>query len=72
MELRRYRDGDFGLTEALETDPRVIAELGGLVACSRLAELGSLHGNLYRSVSMGGAVSRPHPVARQPCDMLES
>lgn len=29
MELRRYQDGDFGLTQALETDPVTMRELGG-------------------------------------------
>jgi hypothetical protein len=38
MELRRYRDGDFDLTEALETDPRAMADLGGSTARSRPAE----------------------------------
>ncbi len=39
MELRRYRDGDFDLTTALETDPQVMRELGGPIDPSRLPDL---------------------------------
>lgn len=39
MALRRYRDGDFDLTEALETDPEVMRELGGPIDRSRLPGL---------------------------------
>jgi RimJ/RimL family protein N-acetyltransferase len=36
MELVRYRDADLALTEALETDPVVMRELGGPVDPERL------------------------------------
>ena len=36
MELRAYTDADFALTERLETDPRVVAHLGGPVDPGRL------------------------------------
>lgn len=39
MELQAYADGDFWLTEALETDPEVMRELGGPIALARLSEI---------------------------------
>jgi RimJ/RimL family protein N-acetyltransferase len=36
MELAPYEDGDFALTEAMETDPVVMRELGGPTDPSRL------------------------------------
>jgi RimJ/RimL family protein N-acetyltransferase len=39
MELVRYGEDDFALTEALETDPVVMSELGGPVKRSRLLEI---------------------------------
>ena len=39
MELLRYGDADFALTEALETDPVVMRELGGPIDRARLAEI---------------------------------
>jgi RimJ/RimL family protein N-acetyltransferase len=39
MELLRYEDADFGLTEALETDPVVMRELGGPIDRARLTEI---------------------------------
>jgi RimJ/RimL family protein N-acetyltransferase len=39
MELARYEDSDFALTEALETDPVVMRELGGPTDASRLPEV---------------------------------
>jgi RimJ/RimL family protein N-acetyltransferase len=39
MELRRYTDADFSLTEALETDPGVMRELGGPIAKSKLRDI---------------------------------
>ena len=39
MELAAYEDGDFALTEALETDPVVMRELGGPTERSRLPEV---------------------------------
>ena len=36
MELRAYTDADFALTEALETDPAVMRQLGGPVPRERL------------------------------------
>lgn len=39
MELRRYSESDFWLTEALETDPDVMHELGGPIAASELADI---------------------------------
>ncbi len=36
MELLAYTDADLGLTEALETDPEVMRELGGPIARARL------------------------------------
>ena len=36
MELRAYTDADFALTEALETDPAVMQQLGGPVPLERL------------------------------------
>lgn len=38
MRLARYEDSDFALTEALETDPVVMRELGGPTDPARLAE----------------------------------
>jgi len=39
MELRAYTDADLALTEALETDPEVMRELGGPIARERLPEI---------------------------------
>ncbi len=39
MELRAYGDGDFWLTEALETDPEVMRALGGPIERARLHEV---------------------------------
>jgi RimJ/RimL family protein N-acetyltransferase len=39
MELMRYEEADFELTEALETDPLVMRELGGPIARSRLPDI---------------------------------
>ncbi len=39
MELRRYTDADFALTEALETDPDVMRELGGPIDREKLPEI---------------------------------
>jgi RimJ/RimL family protein N-acetyltransferase len=39
VELARYTDADFGLTEALETDPRVMRELGGPIERDRLPDI---------------------------------
>jgi RimJ/RimL family protein N-acetyltransferase len=39
VELVRYEDADFGLAEALETDPVVMRELGGPIDRERLAEV---------------------------------
>jgi RimJ/RimL family protein N-acetyltransferase len=39
MELQAYTDGDFWLTEALETDPDVMRELGGPIERERLPEI---------------------------------
>ncbi len=39
MELRAYTDADLALTEALETDPEVMRELGGPLARERLPEI---------------------------------
>jgi RimJ/RimL family protein N-acetyltransferase len=39
VQLVRYADGDFSLTEALETDPAVMRELGGPTDRSRLPEV---------------------------------
>lgn len=36
MQLVRYTEADFGLTEALETDPETMRELGGPIAASEL------------------------------------
>jgi RimJ/RimL family protein N-acetyltransferase len=36
MELRAYTDADLALTEALETDAGVMAQLGGPIPCERL------------------------------------
>jgi len=36
VELVRYTDADLGLTEALETDPEVMRELGGPITPSEL------------------------------------
>jgi len=38
VALRRYTDADFALTEALETDPDAMRELGGPRAVAELAE----------------------------------
>lgn len=37
MQLVRYTDADLGLTEALETDPEVMRELGGPITASELS-----------------------------------
>jgi RimJ/RimL family protein N-acetyltransferase len=39
MELHDYSDGDFWLTEALETDPDVMRELGGPIDRARFPEI---------------------------------
>jgi RimJ/RimL family protein N-acetyltransferase len=39
VELVTYSDGDLALTEALETDPDVMRELGGPTPKARLAEV---------------------------------
>jgi len=39
MELRPYEDGDLELTEALETDPGVMRQLGGPIERARLPEI---------------------------------
>ena len=39
MQLARYEDSDFALTEALETDPVVMRELGGPTDPARLPEV---------------------------------
>jgi RimJ/RimL family protein N-acetyltransferase len=39
MELVRYTEADFTLTEALETDPEVMRELGGPTDTERLPDL---------------------------------
>lgn len=39
MELVPYTDGDMWLTEALETDPRVMAELGGPWPLEKIPEI---------------------------------
>jgi RimJ/RimL family protein N-acetyltransferase len=39
MELRAYTDADFQLTEALETDPDVMRELGGPIDPGRLPDI---------------------------------
>lgn len=39
MELHPYTDADFWLTEALETDPEVMRELGGPIERDKLAGL---------------------------------
>jgi hypothetical protein len=39
MELRAYADADLALTEALETDPGVMAQLGGPIPPARLPEI---------------------------------
>jgi RimJ/RimL family protein N-acetyltransferase len=39
MELQAYTDADFPLTEALETDPRVMHELGGPIERSKLPDV---------------------------------
>jgi RimJ/RimL family protein N-acetyltransferase len=39
MELRAYTDADLALTEALETDPDVMRELGGPIDRERLPEI---------------------------------
>jgi RimJ/RimL family protein N-acetyltransferase len=39
VELRAYTDADFWLTEALETDPEVMRELGGPLDRARLPEI---------------------------------
>ena len=38
VELRPYAEGDFALTEALETDPEVMKELGGPRSPEQLAQ----------------------------------
>ena len=39
MELQAYEDADFWLTEALETDPDVMRELGGPIEPENLPEI---------------------------------
>ena len=39
MELVRYEDSDLALSEALETDPEVMRELGGPIDPARLREV---------------------------------
>jgi RimJ/RimL family protein N-acetyltransferase len=39
VELQAYEDRDFWLTEALETDPEVMRELGGPIERTRLLEV---------------------------------
>lgn len=39
MELLAYTDADFTLTEALETDPEVMRELGGPIERDKLPEI---------------------------------
>jgi RimJ/RimL family protein N-acetyltransferase len=39
VELQTYTDGDFWLTEALETDPAVMRELGGPIERDKLPEI---------------------------------
>ena len=39
MELEAYTDADFALTEALETDPDVMRELGGPIDREKLREV---------------------------------
>jgi RimJ/RimL family protein N-acetyltransferase len=39
MELRAYTDADYGLTEALETDPDVMRALGGPIDPGRLPDI---------------------------------
>ena len=39
MELQTYTDDDYWLTEALETDPEVMRELGGPIERKRLPEI---------------------------------
>jgi RimJ/RimL family protein N-acetyltransferase len=39
VELRGYTDDDLWLTEALETDPEVMRELGGPIERGRLSEI---------------------------------
>jgi RimJ/RimL family protein N-acetyltransferase len=39
LKLVRYTDADLKLTEALETDPEVMRELGGPIAASELAAI---------------------------------
>jgi RimJ/RimL family protein N-acetyltransferase len=39
VELQAYTDGDYWLTEVLETDPGVMRELGGPIARDRLLEI---------------------------------
>ena len=39
MELRAYMDADLALTEALETDPDVMRELGGPIDRARLPDI---------------------------------
>ena len=39
MQLLGYEDADFGLTEAPETDPGMMAELGGPIDRARLPEI---------------------------------
>lgn len=38
MQLRRYQDEDLALSEALETDPEVMRELGGPIDPARVAQ----------------------------------
>ena len=39
VELQTYTDDDFWLTEALETDPAVMRELGGPIERDKLPEI---------------------------------
>ncbi len=50
MELRDYTDADAWFTERLETDPVVMAELGGVVAPEGIPEI---HARRLRTVTSG-------------------
>jgi hypothetical protein len=39
VELAAYTDADLALTEALETDPEVMRELGGPIPRAKLPEI---------------------------------
>jgi RimJ/RimL family protein N-acetyltransferase len=60
MQLRRYTDGDLGLTEALETDPRVMNELGGPIDRARVP---ALHGRRVGEPWWFTIVPGPEPTA---------